>query len=1097
MYAWVVALSGQTEMDGGIWSSTNGGNSWSQISDAGITNCGDPGGSGCGVQQGTYDLELAAVPNVAATDLYAGAINLYKCTISNPLSPSCSFMNLTHVYGCSPAASALAHVHPDQHALDALVVPGSPTTVPMYFANDGGIYRTLDGYTGLTTGNCAGQNKFDSLNQSLGSMTQFVSFSIHPTDVNTLLGGTQDNGSPATAAEESSSSWLNVFPGDGGFNAISPANGTDWYAANPDIAPNSLNVNYCGGGINCRSSSFAQVVSSNQVGNDDGSFYFPYMLDPQAPTRLIVGTCRVWRGGPATSSSGTYATLSNNFDTGGTGACTGNELNLVRSLAAGGPKDANGYSKVVYAGTEGAGVATNPPGGHVFVTTNAGATVMADVTKTINPSEYPVSGIALDPSDATGQTAYVSIMGFHVGHVFKTTNAGGTWADFTANLPDAPADAMIVDSQSATVYVGTDVGVFASSTASANWTEVGPAAVAGASGFLPNVPVTALRIFNSGGKKLLRASTYGRGIWEYNLSTTADYQVVVSNTPLTMFPTQTATFNGTLTAMNGYSSQVTLSCNGTTVPATCTASPAKPTPAVAPGTAFTVTAGGTLGDYLFNVHAVGSDVSATTHDASVALHIVDFSLGTPTPAAVTVQRGATSSPVSFVVSALGSFSGAVTLACPTTGLPIGVTCNFSPNASVSTLPATVNLSFVTTGTTPTGTTSVTISATTPGAPTAKTQSVALTVSTPTPDYSVTINNSPVSATVNQPGTFTGTMKALNGYASPVNLACGSGAPPTCTITPATVTPTSAGASFSVSAQSSSAQAYNFSINAAGTDAVHVAHATPVTFNSLFTFTMSDVTGTQSVLAGQTAVYSLTVTPVGSTTFPNPVTFSCSGLPAGASCSNPRVTAGANGTQTASLNITTLGPNRATLRPVAQKQNHVPFFVGTLALGIAIGGFSRRPTARVKGVGVAILLVCALMLSSCGGGAGGGGGGGGGSSVLVNVTPKTASRFPTQQQQFTAIVTGTTNTQLAWQVNGVSGGSASAGTIDANGMYTAPGAVPNPASVTISAISQADVTKSGAATVTIQSPTPSGTYTITVTATAGSAVQSTNAILTVQ
>jgi hypothetical protein len=302
----------------------------------------------------------------------------------------------------------------------------------------------------------------------------------------------------------------------------------------------------------------------------------------------------------------------------------------------------------------------------------------------------------------------------------------------------------------------------------------------------------------------------------------------------------------------------------------------------------------------------------------------------------------------------------------------------------------------------------------------------------------------------------------------------------------------------VSAQSSSAQTYNFSINAAGTDAAHVAHAAPVTFNSLFTFTMSDVTRTQSVLAGQTAVYSLTVTPVGSTTFPSPVTFSCSGLPAGASCSNPQVTAGANGTQTASLNITTLGPNRAALRPVAQKEHHVPFFVWTLAVGIAIGGFSRRRTARVKGVGVAILLVCALVLSSCGGGAGGGGGGGGGgSSVLVNVTPKTASRFPTQQQPFTASVTGTTNTQVAWQVNGISGGSASAGTIDANGMYTAPGAVPNPASVTISAISQADVTKSGAATVTIQSPTPSGTYTITVTATAGSAVQSTTAILTVQ
>jgi len=51
----------------------------------------------------------------------------------------------------------------------------------MYFANDAES-TALDGYTGLTTGTCGGSNLFDSLNQTLGSMTQFVSFSQHPTD---------------------------------------------------------------------------------------------------------------------------------------------------------------------------------------------------------------------------------------------------------------------------------------------------------------------------------------------------------------------------------------------------------------------------------------------------------------------------------------------------------------------------------------------------------------------------------------------------------------------------------------------------------------------------------------------------------------------------------------------------------------------------------------------------------------------------------------------------------------------------------------------------------------------------------------------------
>ena len=881
MYAWVVSLDPNTfvENDGGVWLSLNGAASpWTSINDSGITNCGDPGSGGCGVQQGTYNLELAALPNGSGTDLFAGAINIYKCRITNPASPSCSFMNLTHVYGCF----SIANVHPDQHHLAGIIAGGKEA---MYFVNDGGVYRALDAYTGLTTGTCGEHNAFDDLNGTLGSMTQFVSFSNHPTDVNTLLGGTQDNGSPATSTGTTSTSWINVLGGDGGFNEIGP-NGADWFTANPDIPPNSLNVNYCGSGISCRNNSFQTVVSSAQVGNDDGAFYFPYILDPQAASRLIVGTCRVWRGGPATSTGGTYTALSNNFDTGlgGSGGnCNGGEFNLVRSLAAGGPKDANGFSKVVYAGTDGLGRVTNPAAGRVFVTTNAGTTLMADRTGAINPGQFPVPAIAIDVSDVTGQTAYAAVMGFHVGHVFKTTNAGVTWTAFSTNLPDAPADALVVDAQAATVYVGTDVGVFASSTSSANWVEVGPAAAAGNSGFLPNVPVTALRLFNSGGKKLLRASTYGRGIWQYDLlaSTTPDYQITITNPTLTVFPTQNASFNGKLTAANGYASAVALSCAaGTTAPpSTCTPSPGSLTPTGA-GAAFTVTAAGVAQDYLFNIHGLGSDASTIAHDAPVTLHVVDFSLGAPSPAGVAVQQGSTSGGVSFLVSGAGAFSGTVTLACPSSGMPAGVTCSFSPSASVSALPATVTLTFTTTASTPIATTPVTISATTPGAPAAKTQSVNLTVTVPVPDYTLAISNSPQSAPANQPATFNGMLKALNGYASAVNLTCGAGAPPTCTISPTSVTPTAGGAPFTVTVRSGVAQAYNFSLNGAGTDTAHIAHTASATFNSLFTLTISNSTGDQSLKAGQSATYGLVVTPVGAATFPLAVNFTCSGLPAG-------------------------------------------------------------------------------------------------------------------------------------------------------------------------------------------------------------------------
>jgi hypothetical protein len=208
MYVWYVDAN---DFDQGIYETTDGGNTWVQINDAGIINCADE--LGCGTEQGTYNLELAAVPDGGATDLYAGAINLYKCQITS-YYPTCNgpglntFLNLTHAYGCS----SIAHVHPAQHAVSFLV--NSSNQDVMYFANDGGIYRALDGYS-LLTGTCGGSNPFDSLNMTLGSMTQFVSFSQAPADASTLLGGTQGNGSPGTRS--GAGSWQNVNFGDGGY----------------------------------------------------------------------------------------------------------------------------------------------------------------------------------------------------------------------------------------------------------------------------------------------------------------------------------------------------------------------------------------------------------------------------------------------------------------------------------------------------------------------------------------------------------------------------------------------------------------------------------------------------------------------------------------------------------------------------------------------------------------------------------------------------------------------------------------------------------------------------------------------------------------
>ncbi len=891
IYAWFIYLAADgSPVDGGIWQSVNGGASWTSISDSALANCGDF--DGCGVQQGSYDLELLAVPNGAATDLYAGAINLYKCSITtqNPTCAASPFLNLTHVYGCDPIA-APAHVHPDQHA-SAYMIPNSGSdsgNALMYFANDGGIYRALNAYSGLNSGSCSGVNLFDDLNQDLGSMTQFVSFSQHPTDPNTLLGGTQDNGSPATSQATTNLGWVNVLGGDGGYNAIDI--GSNWYASNPDVPPGGLAVQLCPNGINCVDSGFNVVVTSSSVGGDDGAFYFPYILDPQSSTAMLVGTCRVWRG-PRTG--GLFAALSPNFDTFGMGTCSGSEVNQVRAIAAGGPTDDAG-STVLYATTSGYGpidgLLYTPSGGHVWVTTNASAGVpaFADVTNngpqgSINPNQFPVSSVAIDASDSTGKTAYITVMGFTggTGHVWKTTNAGATWTDFTANLPDSPVNAVVVYPTMSQVYVATDVGVFASSTSSASWTELGPDSSTGQPGFLPNVAVTALGVFNSGGQQLLRASTYGRGMWQFNLVVTPDFQISIPNSSQSISVGQTAVFSGTVNAMNGYTSSLTLSCvaGNTPAPGTCTPSPATLTPGI--NTPFTVTASGAVGDYYFNVQGAGSDSNHVTHQASAVLHVLssgaDFMLSEPTAfPTVNVGSTATSGPIS--VTATTGFTGTINLTC---ALVSGSgSCSVNP-ATVTSIPTTATVT-VNAPTLNTGSYQLLVQ----GTSTSTTHTLVIPFNVG--DYQLS-GTQTLSVALGAQGTANLSIAASTYYSGKINATCDASSLPgaTCTLVPGNPIAVNLDSTVSLAATisvpaSAALGTYNVNINTQDTTGAP-SHTLAISLTVVQNFSLTSLTASEAVIPGQTTgAYNLTVQPFGAS-YGSAVTLTCaSGLPAGAQC----------------------------------------------------------------------------------------------------------------------------------------------------------------------------------------------------------------------
>jgi hypothetical protein len=91
-------------------------------------------------------------------------------------------------------------------------------------------------------------------------------------------------------------------------------------------------------------------------------------------------------------------------------------------------------------------------------------------------------------------------------------------------------------------------------------------------------------------------------------------------------------------------------------------------------------------------------------------------------------------------------------------------------------------------------------------------------------------------------------------------------------------------------------------------------------------------------------------------------------------------------------------------------------------------------------------------------------------VSVAVTPSSVSVPVSTTEQFTATVSGTTNTAVTWFVNGVQNGNSTYGTITNAGLYTAPAAVPSGGVATVTAKSVADSSKSASATVTVSSST---------------------------
>ena len=96
-----------------------------------------------------------------------------------------------------------------------------------------------------------------------------------------------------------------------------------------------------------------------------------------------------------------------------------------------------------------------------------------------------------------------------------------------------PIHSVVIDhTNNSNIYLGTEIGVFTKPMNGNSWTSYSP-------GF-PTTTASELEI--NYGSNTLRAATWGRGLWEYNLVGRANYPAImetsISNTPDFVFPKQ-------------------------------------------------------------------------------------------------------------------------------------------------------------------------------------------------------------------------------------------------------------------------------------------------------------------------------------------------------------------------------------------------------------------------------------------------------------------------------------------------------------------------------------------------------------------------------
>ena len=362
-------------------------------------------------------------------------------------------------------ASFTAHSvgHADTHTYTAVPQSGGASTV-VYCGCDGGVDQSTDAGVTWTSRNGGG------LQTGL-----FYNIAISPdATASATAGALQDNG-VLTTAGVAAPAWNDTTGGDG------------W------------DVTYDGGAPPLLYASSGGPVTSIQSSNDHGQTWSADFAPPWTAADNQNYGINELTADPSASGTLYASGLQNLWQR------LGGSWRIIASLGSNGNVDVaptNGNNVVIAAGSK------------VYLSTNAlAATVgpptgvtFADITR--NLSGRPVARVVFDPVDPTVMYAVLTGFGFGSGeNVFRTTVGATSWTDISPNL-NVACGAIALDGTTVptTLYVGTDFGVIRSTDGGASWSILDDI-------HLPLVPVFDLKFNATAG--VLRAGTYGRGVWEF------------------------------------------------------------------------------------------------------------------------------------------------------------------------------------------------------------------------------------------------------------------------------------------------------------------------------------------------------------------------------------------------------------------------------------------------------------------------------------------------------------------------------------------------------------------------------------------------------